>query len=166
MDRARVVMIVQLIAFILHFIMAIVVVSVSFQCRSERYTNKGMRMLPMQCPANQTSSLCFRDALPWADDEPLKNHAWNPFMMVVVFEFISAGFALFYLREQRQWPAAFQLFCRYYLYLLVICFMRLNYSTGISRWPGSAWASYCTSRGSSSADRPTGRRCWSYPSPF
>lgn len=107
-------LIVQLIAFIMHFIMAIVVVSVSFQCRSERYTNKGTYMLPMQCPSNQTQSYCFREALPWADDEPLKNHAWNPFMMVVVFEFISAGFALFYLREQRQWPMPFQLFCRYF----------------------------------------------------
>ena len=116
MERAKIVTFVQVFAFLMHFVMAIVVVSISFQCHSERYTNWATKMLPFpsQCPANQTQAWCFKEAQPWADDEPLDYHAWNPFMMVTVFEFISAGFALFYLREQHQWPKWLQLFCRYF----------------------------------------------------
>ena len=108
LDVARVV---EIVAFILHFAAGLAVVGITYQCNSERFTNPGERMLPYDwagwvarggnATCNSTQA-CYRDAVPWADDEPLKNHAWNPYAMLMVFEFLSAGFALFYLREQTQ----------------------------------------------------------------
>jgi len=59
-------------------------------------------------------------AVPWAEDEQLMNHRWNPYAAVVAFEFISASFALFYLRELKVTPntqTVFQYFARYFPHL-------------------------------------------------
>lgn len=56
-------------------------------------------------------------ATPWAEDEQLVRHRWNPYATVMAFEFISASFALFYLRDLRvpgeRWQALWRYLTRY-----------------------------------------------------
>lgn len=119
--RDKIVGAIRIVAFVLHAAMALVITSLMFACRVQAYTNAGYRTIALdwQDWKNRTGSdtcnssqQCTRAAVPWAEDEPLQRHAWNPYAMVSTFEFISASFALYYLRE---WPGATagaRAFCR------------------------------------------------------
>jgi hypothetical protein len=111
-SREKLVLAVRIIAFVLHAAMAVVVTSLMFACRVQAYTNAGYRTIALDwrdwknrsgSDTCNSSQQCHRAAFSWVEDEPLPRHAWNPYAMVATFEFISASFALYYLRE---WPGA------------------------------------------------------------
>ena len=54
------------------------------------------------CKGNETA--CFRQGLGWVDDVEVAGFEWNPYTGVVVFEWLTASFALFYLRDVAGWP--------------------------------------------------------------
>ena len=105
-------------AFALHFAAACVLLGLLFGCHTQAYTNTGYHMLVLDWQAwnqrggNCTSAVdCARRGVPWADDEPVPRHRWNPFALVTTFEFISSAFALFYLdfHGVRYWAVAWLL---------------------------------------------------------
>lgn len=113
---------VRVSAFAMHAGMAITVSVLLFACQTQLYTNNGYDTVTTDWQAYKlqsglttcnTTQQCNRQAFAWIDDEPLPHHRWNPYACVVAFEFISASFALFYLRELRRAPRALQLACLY-----------------------------------------------------
>ena len=105
MDPAEFARYVRLTAFLLHLAFALGVLGVAFGCRVERFANWGYRSAPMEgACANASAAECWRGGAGWADDEPVPHHGWNPYGLVLAFEWVSAAFALFYLRD-RAWLA-------------------------------------------------------------
>lgn len=104
---------VKLTAFALHACAAIAIMAVLFACDTKRFGQKTTRMQVFDwsnwkktggvngtCDSREQ---CYRDGVPWADDEYLHRYKWNPYVLVFVFEWISASFALFYLRDMTDW---------------------------------------------------------------
>lgn len=50
--------------------------------------------LTISVPANISEALMFRAGFPWSQDAKFETHVWNPYLLVVVFEWLTAGFAL------------------------------------------------------------------------
>jgi len=111
-------------AFALHFAAACVLAALLFACHTQNYTNTGYRMEVLdwqswdQRGGNCSSAAqCTRQGVPWADDEQVRRHRWNPFALVSAFEFISSAFALFYLgfAGAKYWAVGWMLvgFCVY-----------------------------------------------------
>lgn len=122
MPSDRVIELVRISAFGLHALMACIVAGLLFGCRTQLYTNSGYRTVALdwQDWRNRTGlqtctsiQQCNRMAIPWAEDEILVRHRWNPYATVMTFEVISASFALFYLRELPRVPRWFQLVAQY-----------------------------------------------------
>ena len=114
---------VRVAAFVMHAAMACVVASLLLACHTQVYTNRGYHIVTtdwqayklqgtQQTTCNSTLQ-CNRMAYGWIEDEPLQHHGWNPYATVMAFEFISASFAFFYLRELRHAPPALRVACRY-----------------------------------------------------
>ena len=55
-------------------------------------------MLPTAIPStalqNLTGIQAYRAAYPWSEDRELQYYLWNPYVLVVAFEWLTAGFAL------------------------------------------------------------------------
>lgn len=97
-------------AFAMHAAAALAVAVVLFQCNTAQYSDTGYHMLPLAWQAPNatgpnstwvgptTLAQAVRNGIPWADDEPLAHHRWNPFGLVLIFEFLSSAFALYYLK--------------------------------------------------------------------
>ena len=112
-----------------HTAMAITFTVLLFVCKSSSFDDPGTYMLPLDWQAWRNSShapmnasctsaeQCYRNSLPWAEDELLAKHAWNPFMLCCGFEWLSAAFAIFYLRhnfreeKSRRGASALALLC-------------------------------------------------------
>ena len=146
-SREKAVQAVRVTAFILHALMALVIVSLMFACRVQNYTNYGYHTIALdwQDLKNRSGSgtcnssqQCNRVAFGWAEDEPLPKHGWNPYAMVATFEFISAAFALYDLRETAGASAAARQFCRVFpqIWLLIglILYLAWYFSRGSSNW--------------------------------
>lgn len=112
---------VQYVALAAHTLAAIALYSVLWRCNAWRLTRRTATMLPLdwadwqargspgaidtaQC--NGTVA-CYRDAEPWAEDEPALflggSDSWNPVALAVAFEWLSAAFAVFHLRDHARW---------------------------------------------------------------
>jgi hypothetical protein len=146
-SREKIVLAVRIIAFALHALMAVVTVSLMFACRVQVYTNHGYHTIALdwqewknrtRSGACNSSQQCARHGVPWAEDEPLPQHGWNPYAMVATFEFISASFALYYLRETEGAPEALRLFCKRFPIAWNVIGAVIYYS-----WYGSRGASNC-----------------------
>ena len=55
-------------------------------------TNNGNHSISL--PPNISEALLFRAGFPWSQDEKFTTHVWNPYLLVVVFEWLTAAFAL------------------------------------------------------------------------
>jgi hypothetical protein len=64
-------------------------------------TQRAMR--PVQIPStglqNVSAIQAYRAAFPWSEDRVYATHLWNPYLLIVVFEWLTAGFALCNLWE-------------------------------------------------------------------
>ncbi len=95
---------VRFAALALHGAGAVAVLVLSFACRVTDFNQHGQItvMLPV---GNLTDGVCrgqaecFRASVPWMVEEPSPTFVLNAFPLIVAFEWISAAFALFYLRE-------------------------------------------------------------------
>jgi hypothetical protein len=145
--RAQILNAIRVIAFVLHAAMAVVVTSLMFACRVQAYTNSGYRTIALdwrdwknrsRSETCNTSEQCHRAAFPWVEDEPLPRHAWNPYAMVSTFEFISASFALYYLREWPRATPAARSFCKIFPLLWNACgfivYLSWYGSRGMANW--------------------------------
>lgn len=104
---------VKLTAFSLHAGAAIAIAIVLFVCDTKRFGQKTTKMQVFDWANWKKSGAingtcnsreqCYRDAVPWADDDYLHRYKFNPYVLVFVFEWISASFALFYLRDMTDW---------------------------------------------------------------
>lgn len=146
LSREKTVLAVRIIAFIMHAAMAVVIVSLMFACRVQAYTNYGYHTIALdwQDLKNRTGSAtcngsqqCNRLGFAWAEDEPLYRHGWNPYAMVSTFEFISASFALYYLRETPGAAQALRLFCKRFPIAWNVIGLILYYSWYGSRGSGN-----------------------------
>lgn len=146
--RAKVVDAVRIVAFVLHAAMALVITSLMFACRVQAYTNAGYKTIALdwqdwknRSGSNtcNSSQQCARSTFGWVEDEPLPRHAWNPYAMVSTFEFISASFALYYLRERAGATPEARRFCRLFPIAWNLCGAILYASWYLWRATGN-WA--------------------------
>lgn len=104
---------VKIAAFALHACASLAILGVLFGCDTVRFGQRTTKMRPFDWQPwkagpgrNATCNSreqCYRDAVPWADDEQMPGYKWNPYVLVFVFEWISASFALYYLRDLDLW---------------------------------------------------------------
>lgn len=61
-----------------------------------RATQRAMQpvAIPSSGLRNVSGTQAFIAAFPWSEDGEFKNHLWNPYLLVVVFEWLTAGFVL------------------------------------------------------------------------
>lgn len=55
----------------------------------------------MHTPQNVSEAQMFRAGFPWSQDSVLPSHIWNPYLLVVVFEWLTAAFAMCTIRGWR-----------------------------------------------------------------
>lgn len=92
--------ILRIVAFALHAIGTIVATVFCFLCDAQ--TSRQLATTPIRLPlppagwigGNISNVRAQRVAFPWAEDNPQTYNAWNPFLLVAVFEWLTAGFAL------------------------------------------------------------------------
>jgi len=92
---------VRITAFTLHAIGALGVTFVSFLCkhideRTQWATGLAIEHTP-ECDASPGQ--CFRGGTTWRYDQPVSSMGFNPFALILAFEWISGGFALYYLDQ-------------------------------------------------------------------
>lgn len=90
---------VRVAAFAVHAVAALCVMGVAFGCNVSRFVNWGYKSWPVARENATCGAQCWRESGDWVDDEPVPHHGWNPYGLVLVFEWVSTAFALFYLRE-------------------------------------------------------------------
>jgi hypothetical protein len=126
----------RIVVFVLHFLAACGFVMVSFVCDvkgiSQQGTYDAVEEGYPDCEGDMKAQ-CFRAGVPWVDDAELDKHMWNPYEMIFVFEWISAGFALFYLRRALPWVG------RYYLCLAwdglgIVAIVFWHVRTSVNGW--------------------------------
>lgn len=102
----------RIIIFVLHVLAACSFSVISLVCNVDGLGQQGTYDAYEPgyhtCDAD-SGKTCFRTGVPWVDDAELKNHVWNPYQMIFVFEWISASFALFYLRRALPWVKTYHL---------------------------------------------------------
>ena len=99
----------RVVIFALHFLVALASLGVLFwpKCRVADLLQPATRDESVYdetavCRGNETA--CFRQGLGWVDDVEVAGFEWNPYTGVVVFEWLTASFALYYLRDVEGWP--------------------------------------------------------------
>jgi len=100
----------RVVIFALHFLVALASLGVLFwpKCRVADLLQPATRDESVYdetavCRGNETA--CFRQGLGWVDDVEVAGFEWNPYTGVVVFEWLTASFALYYLRDVGGWPS-------------------------------------------------------------
>lgn len=82
----------------LHVIGAIVAAVFCFTCDASK--SRQLATIPFAMPLsvsplrNMSRARQARVAFPWGEDEEEQHHAWNPFLLVLAFEWLTAGFAM------------------------------------------------------------------------
>ena len=126
----------RVVVFVLHFLAACGFVMVSFVCDVEGISQQGTYDVMEQgypdCEGAMKAQ-CFRAGVPWVDDAELDRHLWNPYEMIFVFEWISAGFALFYLRRALPWVRKYYL-CLAWDGLGIVAIVFWHVRTGVNGW--------------------------------
>jgi len=69
----------------------------AFSCKTKMAVYKAT--IPERLPLlpNMTEVQQYLDASPWADDAEFSTHKWNPFGLILVFEWITLAFAVCYM---------------------------------------------------------------------
>ena len=79
---------------ILHAIGAILAVSLSFACDTGRAVQVARIPTVLPLPPGLSRDSAFMAAYPWDEGAEFVTHNWNPFALIFVFEWLTAGFAL------------------------------------------------------------------------
>lgn len=84
---------------ILHGLSAIAALVICFHCNVGQMFHQARiprAQTPMQVgiPFNRSHVKLFLSAYRWAEDEEFHTHTWNPFALTMVFQWLTAGFAL------------------------------------------------------------------------
>jgi hypothetical protein len=82
---------------LLHAIGAILALSLSFACDTGRAVQTARIPYRLPLPTinfSFSSDRAFLAAYPWDEDGEFITHQWNPFALIFVFEWLTAGFAL------------------------------------------------------------------------
>jgi hypothetical protein len=126
----------RIVVFSLHVLAALGFSMVSFVCDVEGISQQGTydayESGYYECDVAM-SSQCFRMGIPWVDDAELEKHMWNPYEMIFVFEWLSAGFALFYLRKALPWVGRYRL-CLAWDGLGIVAIVFWHVRTGVNGW--------------------------------
>ena len=85
----------------LHSIAAISSMTICFACKgartSQNWTVPFISMQNNSC--NRSKMECFRSNQRWNDSIILEGYFFNPYMLIMVFQWISAAYSLFHLRH-------------------------------------------------------------------
>jgi hypothetical protein len=86
----------HLVLVILHGIGAFGAFLMSMICNGVAHgTQRGMLTVATSAAlGNFTRVRAYRAAYPWSEDGEFETHLWNPYFLIVAFEWITAGFAL------------------------------------------------------------------------
>ena len=79
---------------ILHAIGAILAVSLSYACDTGRAVQVARIPTVLPLPSGLSRDEAFMAAYPWDEGGEFITHNWNPFALIFVFEWLTAGFAL------------------------------------------------------------------------
>lgn len=79
---------------ILHAIGALLAMGLSFGCDTGQAQQTARRPLALSLPPGLSSTTSFMAAYPWDEGTEFETHTWNPFALIFVFEWLTAGFAL------------------------------------------------------------------------
>ena len=83
---------------VLHVVGAIVATVFCFTCDASK--SRQLATVPFALPLsvsplrNMSQGRQARTAFPWGEDEEETHHVWNPFLLVLAFEWLTAGFAM------------------------------------------------------------------------
>lgn len=91
---------------ILHGFGAILALSLSFACGSGNAVQTARVPTPQLIPNGLNPDLAFYTAYPWDEGGDLPGNTWNPFALIFVFEWLTAGFALRTLKYFTDKPQA------------------------------------------------------------
>ena len=83
---------------VLHGVGAILAVSLSFACGSGNAKQTARTPFMYPIPLGMSPDLAFYTAFPWDEGGEFTGNEWNPFALIFVFEWLTAGFALRPLR--------------------------------------------------------------------
>jgi hypothetical protein len=89
---------------IIHGFGAILALSLSFACGSGNAVQTARVPTSLAVPRGLSSDLAFYTAYPWDEGGDLPGNTWNPFALIFVFEWLTAGFALRTLRYFTERP--------------------------------------------------------------
>jgi hypothetical protein len=104
-------MVIMLVAAGLHILVSLAVAVVYFlpNCNVSTLLQIPRHIIPFYNYSNATSptsasnltcsnpAQCFRNAAMWADDEKVPGFEWNPLLLVLVFEWVTATFSVSYI---------------------------------------------------------------------
>ncbi len=79
---------------LLHAFGAILALSLSFACDTGRAKQIARVPYRLPLPGNWSADQAFLAAYPWDEGGEFTTHEWNPFALIFVFEWLTAGFAL------------------------------------------------------------------------
>lgn len=78
----------------LHAAGALLAMGLSFGCDTGQAQMTARRPLNVYQPENLPRTTSFIAAWPWDEGPDFETHTWNPFALIFVFEWLTAGFAL------------------------------------------------------------------------
>ena len=84
---------------ILHGLSAIAALVICFHCnvgqmKHQARTPQAPNLMDVGAPLNSSRVRLFLSAYHWAEDAEFSTHTWNPFALTMVFQWLTAGFAL------------------------------------------------------------------------
>lgn len=118
-SRARILhspsLIFRIFVFVMHFIMSIILVSFLFVCKTAQFNSDMYKTVAYDYTGWAASSqydgtcnspvTCYREAKPWDNGVVISgNWYWNPYALLMVIEWLTASFSLFYVAEKFRCP--------------------------------------------------------------
>lgn len=86
----------HLAVYILHTLAAITAASLALRCDTAQANQQAM--IPMAIPLPPQSNIsavsAYKAAFPWSEDAEFDSQSWNPYALIMAFEWLTAGFAL------------------------------------------------------------------------
>jgi hypothetical protein len=91
----------HLVVYILHTLAAITAASLALRCDTAQANQQAMipTAIPLPPGSNISTVAAYRAAFPWSEDALFDSQSWNPYALIMAFEWITAGFALCNLRH-------------------------------------------------------------------
>jgi hypothetical protein len=102
----------------------------AFRCNTKMAVYRATIPERLPLPPNMTEVQQYLDASPWADDAEFSTHKWNPFALILVFEWITLAFAVCYMVD---W---------WWIWKIVAQFLNFTGLILFSTWSGLAGKDY------------------------